>query len=150
MTAPCNPGQCKAVKWHRWDDHSRDCTKCNGEGRRAYGSGATWRGGMGTASMEVDQCDACWGSGSESRPWPNVRELEKAAKDQVLRNELSGFAAHCNMTLNRAADGLTELLSVIEAQGRRRKLPDGVEPFWYQRTVEGFAAQLRRYLEASK
>ncbi len=150
---PCSDALLRKFSLATRDRHlgcNRDCAACNGEGRRGYGSGSTWRGGMGTASMAVDQCDVCWGSGSQSEPWPNVRELEKAAADKALRNELSGFAFHCKMSAKNLSDGFRELLRVIEAQERRRKLPDGVDAFWYQQTVIAFAAQLRRYLEAGK
>lgn len=49
------------------------CLVCNGAGWRAYGDTATWRGGIGGQMITGGVCDACWGSGSKSRPWPSWR-----------------------------------------------------------------------------
>jgi hypothetical protein len=49
------------------------CSRCNGSGRRVYGSTATWRGGAGGQTATEDVCDRCWGSGDESNKGPNLR-----------------------------------------------------------------------------
>lgn len=58
-----------------WRDLTCDdlCHRCHGAGIRAYGSTATWRGGIGGQAITSDVCDACWGSGSKSRKWPSHR-----------------------------------------------------------------------------
>lgn len=54
-------------------DRDTPCPKCRGLGVRAYGTTATWRGGIGGAAITSDVCDACWGSGSADRPWRSWR-----------------------------------------------------------------------------
>lgn len=66
---------------HSYRDLDADdcCEKCMGWGKYAYGSTATWHGGIGGARMTTDVCDACWGSGSKSRPWPSHRAALRAS-----------------------------------------------------------------------
>lgn len=51
------------------------CGKCSGLGVCAYGSTATWSGGIGGQAMTSGICDKCWGSGDATRPWLNLRTL---------------------------------------------------------------------------
>ena len=52
------------------------CLQCGGCGGLAYGSTATWRGGVGGQTITGGVCDKCWGSGSKSRPWPSWRKVD--------------------------------------------------------------------------
>lgn len=61
------------------------CATCRGMGTRLYGSGSTWRGGMGTASMEYDVCDSCWGSGDKFRHGEDLRKLRNEEAARVAR-----------------------------------------------------------------
>jgi hypothetical protein len=61
------------------------CESCRGLGTRLYGSGSTWRGGMGTASMEYDVCDVCWGSGDKFRHGEDLRKLRDEEADRVAK-----------------------------------------------------------------
>lgn len=47
------------------------CKKCGGSGKIAYSDITTWRGDIGGQSLTVDVCNACWGSGDRSAPWPS-------------------------------------------------------------------------------
>ena len=79
-----------------WDDETLDSTmrlseilmrrdiepddvraRCSGFGVIAYGSTATWRGGAGGQMVTSGVCDHCWGSGSHSKPWLNLRTLPR-------------------------------------------------------------------------
>lgn len=62
-------------RMHIVDEHDM-CRECGGSGYKLYGSTATWRGGIGGQAMTNDVCDYCWGSGSNSRPWPSWRKYE--------------------------------------------------------------------------
>jgi hypothetical protein len=53
------------------------CRACSGYGYRAYGSTATWRGGIGGQMITGDICDLCWGSGNAKKPWLNLRRVSK-------------------------------------------------------------------------
>lgn len=60
----------------RIGEHATPCVGCAGLGVKAYGSTATWRGGIGGQAITNDICDTCWGSGDASRPWLNLREYD--------------------------------------------------------------------------
>jgi hypothetical protein len=64
------------------------CPRCQGIGRRGYGSTSTWRGGVGGQAMTVGVCDQCWGSGSID-PWPSPRV--RAVEVQQLRAALATY-----------------------------------------------------------
>jgi len=51
------------------------CDKCGGSGRVMYGSTATYMGGIGGSAMTVGTCDKCWGSGDQSHPYVNLKDL---------------------------------------------------------------------------
>jgi len=52
------------------------CRACGGTGKRAYGSTATWRAGVGGQMVTEGTCNRCWGSGDEARPGPDLRRQE--------------------------------------------------------------------------
>lgn len=128
---------------HRRRNVRVPCDKCSGLGGRWYSSGSTWRGGMGTARCEHDVCDACWGSGDASRPWTNIREVEKHRRAWESEQCAMWLAQRVGANFGHVRDGLAELLAVIEKESRRRKLPAGVDMFWYARTCETIASVLR-------
>ena len=49
------------------------CSECGGSGEKAYGSTATWRGGIGGQMITNAVCNKCWGSGDEANPGPDPR-----------------------------------------------------------------------------
>jgi hypothetical protein len=51
------------------------CQRCHGYGYRAYGSTATWRGGIGGQAITTDVCDVCWGSGRNDVKHGDQRQL---------------------------------------------------------------------------
>ena len=63
-----------------------ECTKCKGKGRKWYGSGATWRGGMGVASCTMDICNKCWGSGDEDKPFTDLRKEIDGYRQELRRS----------------------------------------------------------------
>lgn len=63
-----------------WRGVETPCRGCGGAGTRAYGSTATWRGGVGGQSMTSDVCDRCWGTGDAERHGANLRELSERMK----------------------------------------------------------------------
>lgn len=56
-----------------WRGIEKACASCGGSGYVAYGSTATWRGGIGGQAITTDVCDKCWGSGNADKPWPSWR-----------------------------------------------------------------------------
>lgn len=61
------------------------CKRCDGFGVRGYGSTTTWRGGAGGQIATEDICDTCWGSGSDAKPWLNLRKCNP--RELLARSE---------------------------------------------------------------
>jgi hypothetical protein len=81
---------------------------------------------MGTASLAIDVCDECWGSGDAEKHWLNLRERENLMRAEVAQRaltRLSGLTSVDKSVLLVIADE-------ADKQARRRKLP--VEGFWNQ------------------
>lgn len=120
------------------------CERCKGMGGRMYGSGSTWRGGMGTTMCAWDVCDECWGSGDKTQPWTNQRE--QVALIERLRTESSvRWLAHSvGAELDNVRPYLARISAVVEKEARRRKVEgvDRSELFWYFRVVEIVAGAL--------
>ena len=86
LETPLSPAECEEMAAYLDRLHSplylygieeNDCCpKCSGRGRRAYGSTATWRGGVGGQMITDAVCDECWGTGEKSRKGANLREME--------------------------------------------------------------------------
>lgn len=66
-----------------WRDIEPDdiCEECGGTGKKTYASTAIWSGGVGGQVMTSAQCDACWGSGSKSQTWCDMRALGKVLRE---------------------------------------------------------------------
>lgn len=116
-------------KWMLRHRHVQDpCSNCRGFGTRPYASGATWRGGMGTASITWDVCDTCWGSGDTSRPWVNLRKLEDEEQKRVFQRAAGLFSERCGISFQVMRPGLLELCSELDKFSRqRRKRPQGFD-----------------------
>lgn len=121
------------------------CSACHGMGVKWYSSGATWHGGMGTASCEKDVCDTCWGSGDAEKHWLDLRENAKERSrweaSQVVAwfKDRVGFAS--DTILRRSFD---ELDRVLDKETRRRKLPEGLKEMEYGWAVGALRSALRK------
>jgi len=51
------------------------CSECGGSGEKAYGSTATFTGGIGGQMITNSVCDKCWGSGDSKNPGKNLKEI---------------------------------------------------------------------------
>lgn len=95
----------RLLEWRGIASHSA-CRRCDGAGVRAYGSTATWRGGIGGQSFTSDVCDGCWGSGSRSA-WPTwrngvdviLRERDEARRVAVWAVKMCARMADSNKSL---------------------------------------------------
>jgi hypothetical protein len=102
------------------------CKRCLGFGSIAYGSTATWRGGIGGCSVTRDVCDHCWGSGDEHEHWPDLRKLRNEERARV-------HAEAANLLSQRSGVGLSSLRPAIKSialelhrlSRSRRLRPDG-------------------------
>jgi len=61
------------------------CTACNGKGSRAYGTTATWKGGIGGAAVMSGTCDRCWGTGDTENPGPNGHALRNGSIAETIK-----------------------------------------------------------------
>lgn len=132
-----------AILHHRGIEPGDACPKCSGMGVRWYSSTATWRGGIGGQACTRDVCDACWGSGSATCPWTNLRtidaEIDRRAREisEARWREITGAP---DSVLLRASVGWI----ADEVAKLARKRPGGVAmDFWQQRACEYVASMLR-------
>lgn len=125
------------------------CRACNGWGVRLYGSTSTWRGGAGGASVTRDVCSACWGSGDANRHWLNLRELRKEQRAWEAKQAIEWWCRELGFYSSMYRQGLLDLAELAEKQSRKRRLPPGVDAFWYPRIWEGMAKMIRRVAEES-
>lgn len=97
------------------------CSKCQGFGRRAYASTATWHGGMGGAMITSDVCDVCWGSGDAERPWTNLRKLHNTERERIHLGAAALLAERCGVGLRTLLPGLDELVAELRKFERQRR-----------------------------
>ena len=67
------------------------CHRCGGYGTHTYGSGSTWRGGVGGQMMTMDVCDVCWGTGRNDEIGHDLRRCkgehhESRSRDGAAEN----------------------------------------------------------------
>lgn len=126
MSLQTQHDEAHALMLDRRDIYPEDaCGTCGGYGVRTYSSGATWRGGMGTTSSAKDVCNFCWGSGSKSSPWLNLKTFEADRAAEIQRRSLTLLAdvAGTNLAVMRPAiDALVEELKRL-TRGRKERPP---------------------------
>lgn len=137
----------------RWRHVETPCGKCGGAGGRLYGSGATWRGGMGTASITWDVCDACWGSGDANKPWVDLRKLRDEVNQRVTERAANLFVDRLGLRMEVMRKTSLLLADELDKQSRRRKPPTG-ESFFARRNWEavcmGLASMLREMAQGGE
>lgn len=121
------------------------CTRCNGLGWRAYSSGSTWRGGMGTTSIAYDVCDVCWGSGDQHRHGVDLRKLEAEEADRVAFRASTLLADRCGVHLSVLWPALEELAKELDAAGRQRR----PRPSGWDAVTRSLARMLREMVAAA-
>jgi hypothetical protein len=133
----------------RWFFHMRGietpCSSCTGLGTKWYSSGATWHGGMGTASCERDVCDVCWGSGDHNRPWTDLRKLRDEEKVRIAEAAGRLFAERCGLFMTILRPGIEELCQELDKFQRGRK----VRARGFNTVAGCLAKLLREIVEAS-
>ena len=105
----------------RWKQINVECPKCGGAGGRWYSSGATWRGGMGTASCEWDVCDQCWGSGDTTKPWTDIRKIEAEESERIKQGVADWSARRMGADLSGMAPAIAELADELVKLSKSRK-----------------------------
>jgi hypothetical protein len=72
----------KALEWRGISFVDEACDGCGGSGVVAYGSTATWHGGIGGQAITNGVCDKCWGSGNRLHKWADLRKLRAALAEK--------------------------------------------------------------------
>jgi len=85
------------------------CPRCNGIGSYSYASTSTWRGGMGGASITVDVCDVCWGTGRTDKKGPNRRKIEAHARDLEAKSSRQWFEQNIGAELGSMRQSFEEI-----------------------------------------
>lgn len=133
--------------------HGVACPLCSGYGKRAYSSTSTWKGGMGGTSITTDVCDKCWGSGRTDETGPDLRKIknELEQKERVFKQEEfeQWLAKEINLptkTFNTQVL-LEQLIQFLQKESNKRKLPEGVDNFFYRRSCEYLVSFFQRLVK---
>lgn len=133
-----------------WRGVDAPCRHCQGAGVRMYGSTATWRGGMGGQGFTRDVCSACWGSGDSDRPGADLRSLERAAAARAAVASFEWLASRTGANMRLLGPALLALADQIDAIGRKRKLPAGLDGIGGHAALRAVPAALRDMVEARR
>lgn len=121
------------------------CSRCRGMGGRSYPSTATWRGGMGGASITYDVCDECWGSGDERAPWTNLRKERNEREAEVCRRVAAFWAEKSGAQFDNMHDAVSAIADELERLSRSRK----PRPRFFDLGCISLAKTLRRCVTTS-
>lgn len=102
--------------------YSDPCARCEGAGHRWYSDGGTWhKPGMATQSFKEDICDLCWGSGSSSSPWLNLREQEDDRDERIRVGAARLLAEAAGVAFEHLRPAIGEIAVELERLSRGRK-----------------------------
>lgn len=116
------------------------CGACGGWGVRSYSSTATWRGGMGGRAMAQDVCDTCWGSGSVTKTWLNLRTRRDQTDEEVTRRAMTLLADVCMAGYSTMAPARLALAAELEKLGVGRK----TRPAFFQELCQSLVKVLTK------
>ena len=125
------------------------CDVCRGWGGRWYPSTATWQGGMGGAAMTYDVCDECWGSGDVDRPWTDLRKQRAEENERINAVAARLLSREMGEGLRSLRNAQLAMADVVEAAGRKRRLPDGVDTYSWHALTTLLSKRLRKLAGAS-
>lgn len=125
------------------------CPNCKGLGTVMYGSGSTWRGGVGTASCERDVCDKCWGTGDLHRIGVDLRKMEKALEDEKKKSCIRWLESKTGISfLKSIRPSWKYLIERLKKEENRIKIPK--EAGYYQDNVSILRKALSEIIEAAE
>lgn len=104
-----------------WRGVEDPCLTCDGSGRRAYGSTATWRGGIGGQTITGDVCDVCWGSGDRFRHGTNLRQLRNEEAHRTAERAVDLLAKSCGVQFKSSWSDVHHLILEFDKILDRRK-----------------------------
>jgi len=135
-------GYRRAIEYRGVED---PCPKCHGHGVRAYGSTATWRGGIGGQTTTSDVCDGCWGSGDKNKTWTNLRTIAAEVERRVAECALTAIADSVGARMGGAHSEVLDIISALEALSRKRKVAR-----WTPEFARSLVDLLRRAIEGKQ
>ena len=125
--------------------YGEPCSRCKGAGHRWYSNGGTWhKPGMATQSFREDICDLCWGSGSSSSPWLNLREQEDDRDERIRVGAARLLADAAGVAFEGMVPAIEEVSAELERLSRGRK----VRPRWFESVCLSLSRHLREMVEA--
>lgn len=95
--------------------------------------------------MTVDVCDTCWGTGDADRHGCDLRKMKSDLLSARRENALEFINQSIGTSLLKKR--ILQLADLADSQTRKRKLPDGEDPFWWNRDWEALASLLRKLTE---
>lgn len=143
------------MQWERAADQLRGlchteagvaCPSCRGAGTRVYGSGSTWRGGMGVAAMTQDVCDVCWGTGRSGVTGVDLRALTTRLS---ALERAQGATASCAWLAAQLGVEFTHVRAILPSLATRLRRLRGVE-FWTAQLCDRLAGALETMAAVSK
>lgn len=91
---------------------------------------------MGGASITMDVCDKCWGTGDAHVTGVDLRKLMKARAEWEQDQCLQWLSARLGVNLGDTRQRLQDLAKLADKQAHRRKIPAGEDAFWWSQTWE--------------
>lgn len=131
-------------EWLRRRDVETPCSRCRGLGCVWYASTATWRGGLGGASMTQGVCDHCWGSGDEHRHWTDLRKLRAEEDHRVAKRAAELLENRLGVGLRILEPALRELCAELDKFERQRR----PRPYGFDTVSNCLAKVIREMLDA--
>jgi hypothetical protein len=126
------------------------CKACHGWGGIWYPNTATWRrGGFSGQAFTWDVCDTCWGSGDSDATWTDLRKLRDEEAQRVNDAAANLLAGDCGQGLRSLRNAQLALADIIEALGKKRKLPQGVDTFAWHPLTSLLVKRLRAFAATS-
>jgi hypothetical protein len=102
----------RALRWRSIDD---PCLRCQGAGNYSYPSGSTWRqGDMGPSCMQLDVCDACWGTGDRFRTGCDLRRLRDEENKRVAERAVSLIADSVGASMSVCRGDVAQIILHLE------------------------------------
>ena len=136
--------QDELLDWRGVDD---PCPACKGSGVKHYANTSTWRHSMGGASMTLDVCDICWGTGDVHRIGVDLRKQrdEEAVRVAEAAVSLLARSVGAHLTLTVTAPALKELISELNKLSRGRT----ERPRFFYDITASLASTLQRAVTAA-
>lgn len=100
---------------------------------------------MGASAVTIDVCDVCWGSGDAHSPGENLQEWRDREQRLMVESSSRWLRDRLGADISSLRSMLAFLAEEVERLSRKRKVPDGMDEFWFRRAMELFSSVLREF-----